>query len=790
MAGTQGDPGPEPSVPEPPSASTERSERTQASMPEPSGRTQASAPEISDRTQASAPEATGRTQATAPESSAPARTTGRGSRSQRSRTSVRRRLGGGLVEVPPVTAVEPTNAMMVDPVVPEKKRFCWKCGKPVGRKGPSDAAASAGTCPSCGTIFDFTPLLGPGDLVGGQYEVQGCIAHGGLGWIYLAIDRNVSDRWVVLKGLLHFGDAEAQAVALAERQFLAEVAHPSIVKIYNFVEHPRPDGSPMGYIVMEYVAGHSLRDVLSTHKRPERIPVEQAIAYVLEILPALEYLHSVGLVYNDLKPENIMITDDQLKLIDLGAVAGIEDYGYLYGTPGYQAPEILRTGPTVASDIYTVGRTLAVLCLQMPSAKGKYLDGVPGPEQAPLLGEYESFRRLLLRATAADPDQRFRSAEEMASQLTGVLREILAQQTDEERPGLSELFSPQRTTFGTDEAVRQTDVYVDGRRHEPTMSGRDITAALAVPLINPSDPSAALLAAAVHAEPDQTLDAIRHARANGLERTVDGRPGFTAEIALAEAKAHLDLGDATEASRVLGSLNAAKGSNWRVDWYSGMASLLGAEYEQAMSQFESVLEALPGEMAPKLALAATAELILQHWDTDQPEQWRGFAEKYYRTVWRTDRSMVSAAFGLARQLADRGDTSGAIAALDQVPPSSRHFSVARMTSVLTLLSGAPIEEIGETAIREAARRVNALPPNEGRALQMRTLVLGTALDWVLLGHVAKSEQEPILGVAFTERGLRAGTEAGLRALARNAEDRRHRYALVDLANSIRPKSLV
>lgn len=736
------------------------------------------------------PEQSGRTQASAPEQSGRTRSTGRGSRSQRSRTSVRRRLGGGLVEVPPVTAIEPANAVMTDPVVAENKRFCWKCGKPVGRRGPTGPGSSAGTCPHCGTVFDFTPLLEPGDMVGGQYEVQGCIAHGGLGWIYLAVDRNVSDRWVVLKGLLHFGDAEAQAVALAEREFLAEVAHPSIVKIFNFVEHPRPDGSPMGYIVMEYVAGHSLREVLGTHQRPERIPVEQAIAYVLEILPALGYLHSVGLVYNDLKPENIMVTDDQLKLIDLGAVAGIEDYGYLYGTPGYQAPEILKTGPTVASDVYTVGRTLAVLTLQLPSDKGKYLDGLPTPEQAPLLAEYEFFHRLLLRATAADPDHRFRSAEEMGSQLTGVLREILAQQSDEERPGLSELFSPQRTTFGTDEAVLKTDVYADGHNHELTLSGRDITAALAVPLINPSDPSATLLAAAVHAEPDQTLDSIRHARANGLERMVDGGSGFTAEIALAEAKAHLDLGDAAEASRVLGSLSAAKGSNWRIDWYSGMASLLGAEYEQAMGHFEAVLEALPGEIAPKLALAATAELILQHWDTDQPQQWRGFAEKYYRTVWRTDRSLVSAAFGLARQLADRGDISGAIAALDQVPSSSRHFNVARMTSVLTLLSGAPIGKIGETAIREAARRVSSLPPNEGRALQMRTLVLGTALDWVLLGHVAKSELEPILGVAFTERGLRAGTETGLRALARNAEDHRHRYALVDLANSIRPKSLI
>ena len=158
-------------------------------------------------------------------------------------------------------------------------------------------------------------------MVAGQYEVQGCIAHGGLGWIYLAIDRNVSDRWVVLKGLLHFGDAEAQAVAVAERQFLAEVAHPSIVKIHNFVENPSADGTPIGYIVMEYVGGRSLKEVLNTHEKPERMPLEEAIAYLIEILPALEYLHETGLAYNDLKPDNIMVTEDQLKLIDLGAVA-------------------------------------------------------------------------------------------------------------------------------------------------------------------------------------------------------------------------------------------------------------------------------------------------------------------------------------------------------------------------------------------------------------------------------------------------------------------------------------
>src|SRR5690606_9172239 len=225
---------------------------------------------------------------------------GRSVRTSRSRATVRR-LGGGLVPVPAIPPADPMDAVLTDPVVSEGRRYCGRCAKPVGRATAVSPATSVGICEHCGAAYDFRPSLRAGDMVAGQYEIQGCLAHGGLGWIYLAIDRNVSDRWVVLKGLLHAGDAEAQAVAVAERQFLAEVAHPSIVKIHNFVEHPGQDGRPVGYIVMEYVGGRSLRSLLDDHPRPERMPVTEAIAYLLEILPALDYLHSIGLAYNDLK---------------------------------------------------------------------------------------------------------------------------------------------------------------------------------------------------------------------------------------------------------------------------------------------------------------------------------------------------------------------------------------------------------------------------------------------------------------------------------------------------------
>ncbi|MBV9353616.1 MAG: serine/threonine protein kinase, partial [Mycobacterium sp.] len=113
-----------------------------------------------------------------------------------------RRLGSGLVEIPRVPDIDPIEALMTNPVVPESKRFCWNCGRPVGRSSPDGKALSEGWCPHCGSPYSFLPQLNPDDVVAGQYEIKGCIAHGGLGWVYLAFDRNVNDRPVVLKGLV------------------------------------------------------------------------------------------------------------------------------------------------------------------------------------------------------------------------------------------------------------------------------------------------------------------------------------------------------------------------------------------------------------------------------------------------------------------------------------------------------------------------------------------------------------------------------------------------------------
>ncbi len=681
-----------------------------------------------------------------------------------------RQLGGGLVEIPRVPDIDPLEALMTNPVVPESKRFCWNCGRPVGRSSSEGKGTSEGWCPYCGSPYSFLPQLRPGDIVAGQYEVKGCIAHGGLGWVYLAVDHNVNDRPVVLKGLVHSGDAEAQAIAMAERQFLAEVVHPSIVQIFNFVEHTDRHGDPVGYIVMEYIGGQSLKQGLKQGKG-EKLPVAEAIAYLLEILPALSYLHSIGLVYNDLKPENIMLTEEQLKLIDLGAVSRINSFGYLYGTPGFQAPEIVRTGPTVATDIYTVGRTLAALTLNLRTRNGRYVDGLP--EDDPVLTTYDSFGRLLRRAIDPDPRRRFTSAEEMSGQLMGVLREVVAQDTGVPRPGLSTIFSPSRSTFGVDLLVAHTDVYLDGQVHSEKLTAKEIVTALQVPLVDPADVAAPVLQATVLSQPVQTLDSLRAARHGVLDAEALDL-SESAELPLMEVRALLDLGDAAKATRKLDDLAERVGWRWRLVWYRAVAELLTGDYDSAIKHFTEVLDTFPGELAPKLALAATAELA---GDTDE--------HKFYQTVWRTNDGVISAAFGLARSHSAEGDRTGAVRTLDEVPATSRHFTTARLTSAVTLLSGRSTSEITEEQIRDAARRVEALPPTEPRVLQIRALVMGGAMDWLEENEASTNH---ILGFPFTRHGLRLGVEASLRTLARVAPSQRHRYTLVDLANRVRPTS--
>ncbi|MER5882563.1 tetratricopeptide repeat protein [Streptomyces sp. NPDC001941] len=729
--------------------------------------------------------------------------------------SGRNRLGAGLVAVPGVPRPDPRSAVMEHAEVPERKRFCSRsdCGAPVGRSRGERTGRTEGFCTKCGHPYSFVPKLKAGDVVHGQYEVAGCLAHGGLGWVYLAVDRAVSDRWVVLKGLLDTGDQDAMAAAISERRFLAEIEHSNIVRIYNFVEHlDQRTGSLDGYIVMEYVGGKSMKEIANERRSPDGrrdpLPVEQACAYGIEALEALGHLHSRNLLYCDFKVDNAIQTEDQLKLIDMGAVRRMDDEeSAIYGTVGYQAPEVAEVGPSVASDLYTVARTLAVLTFDFQGYTNVFADSLPDPDHIEVFRQYESFYRLLVRATDPDPARRFASAQEMAEQLTGVLREVVALQTGRPRPALSTLFGPELRV--TDSALFQEgdgEASALGVRAErvrrgapalpaaapappatgpaagpaaPLLAPLDAHAtalALPVPRVDPADPNAGFLAGLAASAPAELLTALRAAPAPSLE------------LRLRELRARLEADDPDgEAGGALADLEARHPDDWRVVWYRGVVALAGGDDESAALSFDAVYDAFPGEPAPKLALGVCAEVLGQ---LDN-------AAEYYRLVWATDPGYVSAAFGLARVQLAAGDRAAAVRTLESVPEASIHYTAARVAAVRARLRRRPATDPLGGDLAAAAAQVTALQGfglDAVRRERLSTEVLGTALDWVLSGSPGASATPAgppvLLGSPLDERGLRFGLERSYRVLARLAQRGEERIDLVERANRYRPRTWV
>lgn len=743
-------------------------------------------------------------------------------------SSGRGRLGAGLVQVPDVPRPDPRAMVLENPEVPERKRFCSRsdCGAPVGRARGERAGRTEGFCTKCGHPYSFVPKLHAGDIVHGQYEVVGCLAHGGLGWVYLAVDRAVSDRWVVLKGLLDTGDQDAMEAAISERRFLAEIEHANIVRIYNFVEHlDQRTGSLDGYIVMEYVGGKSLKEIANGRRtadgKRDPLPVEQACAYGIEALEALGHLHSRNLLYCDFKVDNAIQTEDQLKLIDMGAVRRMDDdESAIYGTVGYQAPEVAEVGPSVASDLYTVARTLAVLTFDFQGYTNVFVDSLPDPDNIEVFRTYESFYRLLVRATDPDPARRFASAQEMAEQLTGVLREVVSLQTGRARPALSTLFGPELKVTDTELFGKlDGDVSRLGARVVPLRGRKRASApppgsngagangtpplplapapapapatlvkplnaaatalALPVPRVDPGDPNAGFLAGLMASAPAELITALHAAPTGSLE------------LRLRELRARLEMGELASASRALEALEADHPDDWRVVWYRGVAALATGEHETAALSFDAIYDAFPGEPAPKLALGLCAEVLGQ---LDN-------AAEYYRLVWTTDPSYVSSAFGLARVQLAAGERRGSVRTLESVPESSIHYTAARVAAVRARLRQRLAEEAAAAAFLDdltaAAGQVEALDGyglDAVRREQLSTEVLGCALDWVLSGSQSSAPHSGggrvLLGSEVDERGLRFALERSYRTLARLAQGGEERIDLVERANRYRPRTWV
>jgi serine/threonine-protein kinase PknG len=666
--------------------------------------------------------------------------------------SSRRQLGAGLVSIPELPSTAPELAVLAEAKVPENKRFCAGCNHPAKR--------DKGFCTKCGQKYNFIPSLQAGDVVSGQYEVKGAIAYGGLGWIYLGFDKLLS-RYVVLKGLLNSEDAASAAVALAERQFLAAVKHPNIVGIYNFVTHDAE-----GYIVMEYVGGKTLKEI---RKERGTLPVAEAIAYIHRILGAFVYLHQLGLVYCDFKPDNVMLEGDDVKLIDLGGARKIDDPdGDIYGTVGYAAPEA-GEGPTVVSDLFTIGRTLAVLVTNIPGFSREHEYTLPSANADPVFSQHESFYRFLLKATAQAADDRFQTAEEMAEQLLGVLREVVAMETNTPRPATSTLF--------------------DGDRLSITAAGDFSPIApnyLQLPnlLIDAKDPGFNVILNA-----SMTTDLYR--RIGQLKQVVHQLPGsIEAKLRLAESLidrgASESAGDYTEAERLLETVAQQDAWDWRVDWYRGRLLLAQNRPQEAQAMFDRVYFELPGEIPPKLAFAIAAEMCQNY----------RIASQMYELVERTDLNYPTAAFGLARCRLMQGNRTAAVAALQQVPQTSNLYTRAKVEIARILVAWQLPVAIDSpkhapptlAELKSATQTVESLTLEGIERYRLDRQVLETALNLLTSKAIATQANFQILGQPLEELKLRTGLEKVLRSMA-HLSTGDEKIRLVDEANKIRPITL-
>ena len=465
------------------------------------------------------------------------------------------------------------------------------------------------------------------------------------------------------------------------------------------------------------------------------------------MLPALGYLHDRGLVYCDFKPDNVIQTEEQLKLIDMGGVRGVDSEGPIYGTVGYQAPEIGTDGPSVSSDLFTVARALAVLTFEFKGYQSNYK--FTFPDAVPLLEQQESFARLLRRATHSDPERRFGSAGEMAEQLTGVLREVLATADGTPRPGVLHRVQPGAPGDRNRRRHRRGEQRPHWPSPGPPRSSRGCrcrrwTGPTRRPATWPRSPGST--------PPSERPRCPARSRAT---RPSPPRSPRSAETRLALARAQLDVGDYDGAGATLADLAAEDPADWRIAWTDGLRQLAAGEAgtdpaaaEAARAAFSAVYDDLPGELAPKLALAFAAEAAGD----------AASAARYFKLVWTVDRSCISAAFGLARACLAIGDRPAAIAALAAVPETSSYHAAAQIAAVRILVSS------GMTGddLQQASGRLGRLTLDEARRQQLTVEILRAALGWAedsgrAPARIARRRPHPRLRAERALAALRPGT---------------------------------
>lgn len=277
--------------------------------------------------------------------------------------------------------------------------------------------------------------------LGGRYELRSLIGRGGMAEVHLGFDTRLN-RVVAIKRLRTdlARDSVFQARFRREAQSAASLNHPNIVAVYDTSEEnlSLPDGRTVAvpYIVMEYVEGHTVKDLLSDGTP---VPIDEAVEIVSGVLAALEYSHARHLVHRDIKPGNIMLTNDgTVKVMDFGIARALTDSqatmtqtNAVVGTAQYLSPEQARGEQVDArSDLYSTGVVLFELLTGRPPFRGESAVSVAYQhvqELPPLPSSItpdipEALDRVVMKALAKNREERYASATSMRADLIRALR--------------------------------------------------------------------------------------------------------------------------------------------------------------------------------------------------------------------------------------------------------------------------------------------------------------------------------------------------------------------------------
>jgi len=271
--------------------------------------------------------------------------------------------------------------------------------------------------------------------LGGRYDIGELLGRGGMAEVHLGRDSRLN-RTVAVKMLRPdlARDPSFQARFRREAHSAASLNHPSIVAVYDTGED-EVAGKPVPYIVMEYVEGSTLRDLLATGSR---LVPERALEITDGILGALAYSHQQGIVHRDIKPANVMLTrDGEVKVMDFGIARAVADAGAtmtqtsaVIGTAQYLSPEQARGEQVDArSDLYSTGCLLYELLTGRPPFTGdspvsvayQHVREDPAPPSQVDPDVPASVDAIVMKALAKDREARYQTASEMRRDIAAAL---------------------------------------------------------------------------------------------------------------------------------------------------------------------------------------------------------------------------------------------------------------------------------------------------------------------------------------------------------------------------------